>query len=157
MPNTIIGKIKQIGETQNLTSRGGNQFTKRELVLDCTTYDQYTGEPRPNYPSFTLMSKHVNDLDNFKEGDRVIVSFFISGNAWEKDGVVRYINDIVAYKIEPYVSNQGPQTSQNSAPSPQPTQGAQTSPHSSNASQQSNAAAPPIPPASGVNTDDLPF
>lgn len=103
------------------------------------------------------MSKHVNDLDNFKEGDRVIVSFFISGNAWEKDGVVRYINDIVAYKIEPYVSNQGPQTSQNSAPSPQPTQGAQTPPQSSNASQQSNAAAPPIPPASGVNTDDLPF
>lgn len=157
MPNTIIGKIKQIGETQNLTSRNGNQFSKRELVLDCSTFDQYTGEPRPNYPSFTFMSKHVTDLDNYNVGDRVQVSFFISGNEWNKDGVVRYINDIVAYKIEPYVSNQGSQASQSPAPSQPPTQGAQVPPQNTNEAQQGNSAAPPAQPANGENTDDLPF
>lgn len=159
MANKIVGKIKEICATQNLTSKGGNQFSKRELVLDCTTYDQYTGEPRPNYPSFTFMSKHVTDLDSFKAGDRVQVSFFISGRPWEKDGVVRYINDIVAYKIESYVSNQGLQSAQSPALTTSPTPTAQTSQNVSNGVQQGSTENPPFPPNvdENGNVDDLPF
>lgn len=134
MPNQIRGKILQIEATQSFTTKSGNDFSKREFVLDCTTYDTYTGEPRPNYPSFTLMSKHVTDIDAYKAGDDVLVSFFISGRPWEKDGVKRYINEVVAYKIESFVQQ-----------SAQPT------------------AQPPFPPnvdANGTtveNTEDMPF
>lgn len=96
----IRGKIFQIGSIQRINGKSG-VFTKREFVLDCTTYDTYTGDARPNFPMFTLMSKHVNDIDSFKAGDDVNVSFFVSGRPYEKDGNTKYFNDIVAYKIEP--------------------------------------------------------
>lgn len=155
MPNTIIGRILQIGAIQGFQSRSGNQFRKRELVLDSSTYDQYTGEKRENYPSFTLMQKHVDDVDAFKQGDLVIVSFFLSGRPWTKDGVTRYINDIVAYKVEPFAPNNGSQSPQILSPS-QPTAQTETaSPQVSNGGQQGICAAPPFPPQG--NADDLPF
>ncbi len=157
MPNTIIGRILQIGAIQDFQSRSGNQFRKRELVLDSSTYDQYTGEKRENYPSFTLMQKHVDDVNTFKQGDLVIVSFFISGKAWTKDGVRRYINDIVAYKVETFSPNNGSQPSQNASPSQQSTQVQTTSQQGSNGGQQGYSAAPPFPPQAQGDTDDLPF
>lgn len=152
MPNQIRGKILQIGATQNLTSKGGNQFSKRELVLDCTTYDQFTSEPRVNYPSFTFMSKHVTELDNFQVGQQVVVSFFISGRAWVKDGVTKYLNDVVGYKVEPVQAQQAPPQ-----PQPQATAQGQQAPRPQ---PQSNPPFPPNVDASGApieNTDDLPF
>lgn len=151
MPNQIRGKILHIGVNQSFTTKSGNDFSKREFVLDCTTYDTYTGESRPNYPSFTLMSKHVTDIDVYKAGDDVLVSFFLSGRPWEKDGITRYINDVVAYKIEPFV--------QQSAQPPQPT----AQPQASQSASQQPTDNPPFPPnvdANGApveNTDDLPF
>lgn len=151
MTNQIRGKILHIGVNQSFTTKSGNDFSKREFVLDCTTYDTYTGEPRPNYPSFTLMSKHVTDIDVYKAGDDVLVSFFLSGRPWEKDGITRYINDVVAYKIEPFV--------QQSAQPPQPT----AQPQASQSASQQPTDNPPFPPnvdANGApveNTDDLPF
>lgn len=151
MPNQIRGKILQIGVIQNLTTKSGNDFRKREFVLDCTTYDTYTGEQRPNYPSFSLMSKHVTDIDVYKQGDDVLVSFFISGRPWEKDGVTRYINDVVAYKIEP-IGQQYSQPHQ-SAPKSQATQVFSQQPMDSLPfSPNANTSSFPRD-----NTDDLPF
>lgn len=146
MPNQIRGKILQIGATQTFTTKRGSDFSKREFVQDCTTYDTYTGEPRQNFPSFTLVSKHVSDIDAYKVGDDVMVSFFISRRSYEKEGVTKYINDIVAYKIEP-VGNQSSQP-------PQPT----AQPQSTQTASQQTTEAPPFPQGSnGMPTDDLPF
>lgn len=151
MPNQIRGKILHIGVNQSFTTKSGNDFSKREFVLDCTTYDTYTGESRPNYPSFTLMSKHVTDIDVYKAGDDVLVSFFLSGRPWEKDGVTRYINDVVAYKIEPF-SQQQP-TAQPPQPTAQPQpQQQQNSPYMG----QKTSLYPPLSPT-GERDPDLPF
>lgn len=156
MANTIIGTILQIGTVQDIPTKSGNQFRKRELVLDASSYDQYTGEKRENYPSFNFLQKHVDDLNNFKIGDRVIVSFFLSGRRWEKDGEVKYFNDVVGFKIEPFTANQGSQSSQIPAPSQSPTQAQATSQNVSNGGQQGITDTPPFPP-NAEGDDDMPF
>lgn len=118
MPNTIRGKIFQIGDLQTIPTKSGNQFVKRELVLDASTFDTYTGEKRENYPSFNFLQRHVDDLNDFNVGDDVIVSFIISGRQYSKDGQTRYFNDVVGYKIEPV----GNAAISQSPPTPQPVQ-----------------------------------
>lgn len=45
MANQITGRIIEIGQTVQIPSKnGGSSFTKREFILDATTYDPYTGE-----------------------------------------------------------------------------------------------------------------
>ena len=45
MANQITGRIIQIEQTVQIPSKsGGSSFTKREFILDATTYDPYTGE-----------------------------------------------------------------------------------------------------------------
>lgn len=47
MANQITGRIIEIGQTVQIPSKnGGSSFTKREFILDATTYDPYTGERR---------------------------------------------------------------------------------------------------------------
>lgn len=98
MANTQIGKIVSIGQTQNVSST--REFLKRELVLDTSRFDEYTGEKRENYAKFQFMQRHCSDLDGFKVGEMVEVSFILTGRRYEKDGQTRYITDITGYKIE---------------------------------------------------------
>ena len=163
MPNTIVGTILEIGATQQVPTKNGNAFQKRTLVLDASTYDQYTGDKRDNFPSFTFMQKHCADLDAYQAGQRVAVSFIVSGNRYEKDGQVRWFNNIVGYKIEPFAPNQYdynqqaqqvPHSSQSPSPYQPPTQRAQASQNVSNASQTEEN---PFPPASNESADDLHF
>ena len=40
MANQITGRITEIGQTVQIPSKnGGSSFTKREFILDATTYD----------------------------------------------------------------------------------------------------------------------
>ena len=54
MSNQIIGKIKKIGTTRSIPSKdGGKTYQMRELILDITRIDQYTGERGfENYAQF---------------------------------------------------------------------------------------------------------
>ena len=144
----IRGKIFQIGSIQSINGKNG-VFTKREFVLDCTTYDTYTGEARPNFPMFTLMSKHINDIDAFKQGDEVNVSFIVSGRAYEKDGNTKYFNEIVAYKIEPVNGGYRPIPQQGVFPSQNVQQPMAQQPIAQQSTSQSVAPQ--------KNEDDLPF
>lgn len=105
MANTIIGKILSIGMTSYIPTKSGNDLKKRQLVLDASRYDEYTGEKRDNFPSFTFMAKNCDKLDAFHVGELVEVSFIIQGRKYEKDGTTRFINDIVGYKIEAHSRN----------------------------------------------------
>ena len=52
--NSIIGKIQTIGQTQTIPSKGGRDFTKREVIIDSSTYDRWTGDKFENYPFSSL-------------------------------------------------------------------------------------------------------
>lgn len=169
----ICGIIQHIGNTESIPYQG-KVFKKRELVLDCSYRNQFTGQiERTNYPKFEFTSNHVDDLNDFNIGDIVTVSFSLNGSRSEKDGQVRYFTNVQGYKIEKYQSryNQqqgGNQTAQAAnGNQPTPTQGACQSAQQAAMESARNAAAPAAPnfppavdengnPIQG-NNDDLPF
>lgn len=169
----ISGIIQHIGNTESIPYQD-KVFKKRELVLDCSYRNQFTGQiDRANYPKFEFTGNHVDDLNGFNMGDIVTVSFSLNGSRSEKDGQVRYFTNVQGYKIEKYQSryNQqqgGNQTAQAAnGNQPTPTQGACQSAQQAAVESARNAAAPPAPnfppavdengnPIQG-NNDDLPF
>lgn len=169
----ISGIIQHIGNTESIPYQD-KVFKKRELVLDCSYRNQFTGQiERANYPKFEFTGNHVDDLNSFNIGDIVTVSFSLNGSRSEKDGKVRYFTNVQGYKIEKYQSryNQqqgGNQTAQAAnGNQPTPTQGACQSAQQAAMESARNAAAPAAPnfppavdengnPIQG-NNDDLPF
>lgn len=98
----ISGIIQHIWNTENIPYQD-KVFKKRELVLDCSYRNQFTGQiERANYPKFEFTGNHVDDLNSFKVGDIVTVSFSLNGSRAERDGQVRYFTNVQGYKIELY-------------------------------------------------------
>ena len=111
----VIGKVHSVGQTQQIASKNGGQpFLKREIILDATRYDGLTGERGyDNFPMFEFSGDKCAELDAFKRGDVVEVSFELQGSFYkDKDGVERNFTRVRAYKIEPYAVK--------SKPAPQP-------------------------------------
>ena len=158
MANQIIGKVLIVGQTENIQYQD-KTFAKRELVLDCSHFDRFTGQQFENYVSLQFTGNRVSELDNFKAGELVQVSYFLSGRKSEKDGKVKYFTNIVGLKIEPYGANNVQQPQAPQQPSEQPTQTQGTQQNVSNAPQ--NAGNAPFPPQVDANGnpvgDDLPF
>ena len=104
MALTITGKIKSIGSIQSIPSKnGGSPFEKRELILDTTRFDPYTGERSEyeNYPAMEFSGEKCKDLDGYQVGQVVTVSFELQGSFYkDKDGVEKNITRTRAYKIE---------------------------------------------------------
>lgn len=170
----ISGIIQHIGNTESIPYQD-KVFKKRELVLDCSYRNQFTGQiERANYPKFEFTSNHVDDLNDFKIGDIVTVSFSLNGSRSEKDGQVRYFTIVQGYRIEKYQSRYNQQQGVNqptqavNGNQPTTTQGTgQMSAQQAAMESARNAAAPPAPnfppavdengnPIQG-NNDDLPF
>ena len=169
----ISGIIQHIGNTESIPYQD-KVFKKRELVLDCSYRNQFTGQiERANYPKFEFTGNHVDDLNGFNMGDIVTVSFSLNGSRSEKDGQVRYFTNVQGYKIEKYQSHYNQQQGGNQTAQaangnqPTPTQGACQSAQQAAMESARNAAAPAAPnfppavdengnPIQG-NNDDLPF
>ena len=121
----------KIGDVQEIPSRNGTPFRKRELVLDASRYDPYTGDKYENFPSMEFVGKHCSDADGFTVGELVTVSFFLSGRRAERDGLVRYFTTIQGVGIERKQVTQ-PQAGAQPLPAqpqaPQPQQWAQPQP-----------------------------
>lgn len=167
----ISGIIQHIGNTESIPYQG-KVFKKRELVLDCSYRNQFTGQiERANYPKFEFTGNHVDDLNDFNIGDIVTVSFSLNGSRSEKDGQVRYFTNVQGYKIEKYQSRYNQQQGGNqptqavNGNQPTNSQGAgqmgaqQAAMESARAASASNF--PPAVDANGNpiqgNNDDLPF
>jgi hypothetical protein len=104
MANQITGRIIEISQTvQILSKNGGNPFTKREFILDATTYDPYTGE-RSEYENvipLEFSGDKCAELDRYKNDDVVTVSFVLQGRSWtNQDGELKRMASIRCYKIE---------------------------------------------------------
>ena len=167
----ISGIIQHIGNTESIPYQE-KVFKKRELVLDCSYRNQFTGQiERANYPKFEFTGNHVDDLNGFNMGDIVTVSFSLNGSRSEKDGQVRYFTNVQGYKIEKYQSRYNQQQGGNqptqavNGNQPTNSQGAgqmsaqQAAMESARAASASNF--PPAVDANGDpiqgNNDDLPF
>lgn len=82
----ISGIIQHIGNTESIPYQD-KVFKKRELVLDCSYRNQFTGQiERANYPKFEFTGNHVDDLNDFNIGDIVTVSFSLNGSRSGKMG-----------------------------------------------------------------------
>lgn len=170
MAFTISGIIQKIGNTESIPYQD-KVFKKRELVLDCSYRNQFTGQiERPNYPKFEFTGMHVDDLNNYQLGDIVTVSFSLNGSRSEKDGQVRYFTNIQGFKIEKYQTryNNQPQGEYQGTQATNGTQSNTPQPNYANAPQAAQQAAlndsnfPPAvdeqgKPIGGDTKDDLPF
>lgn len=147
MPNQITGRLVYIGQPQEIPSKSdGNPFVKREFILDATTYDPYTGE-RSQYENILpleVSGDKCAELDNFRIGDVITVSFALQGREWtNQDGQVKRMVSIRCYKLEARKPVQQQQTVQQSTS--QPTY------------QAPSQQFPPQVDANGNPKDDLPF
>ena len=147
MPNQITGRLVYIGQPQEIPSKSdGNPFVKREFILDTTTYDPYTGE-RSQYENILpleVSGDKCAELDNFRIGDVITVSFALQGREWtNQDGQVKRMVSIRCYKLEARKPVQQQQTVQQSTS--QPTY------------QAPSQQFPPQVDANGNPKDDLPF
>ena len=72
MANSMTGRVHFVSPTETIVSKSdaNKTFQKRLIVLDCTRYDQYTGERGfDNFPSFEFSGDKCQMLDGYKEGD----------------------------------------------------------------------------------------
>jgi hypothetical protein len=104
MANSMTGKILAILPTETIVSKKDSTktFHKRTLVLDCTRYDQYTGDRGyDNFPAFEFSGDKCAELDQYKPGQIVTVSFDLQGSKFVGDnGKERWFTSIRGYKIE---------------------------------------------------------
>ena len=126
MTNQVTGRILSISNTVQIQStKSGSTFTKREFLLDATTYDPYTKE-RSEYENILPLEfsgDKCTELDRFKTGDVVTVSFVLQGRSWStQDGELKRMASIRCYKIEVRGGvSQPPQNAPVQQPAPQPT------------------------------------
>ena len=147
MANQISGKVLIIEDEVTIPTRSGNTFTKRQIVLDASHYDPMTGQKFENYPAFDFVGNRVSELDKFKVGDLVTISFALNGRPFEKDGKTTYFTSVNGYKVEPYQRPNSCSQQSNAwqIPAPSTSQPTQNSPQTTEQ---------PLPANSG---DDLPF
>lgn len=150
MANQVTGRILSISNTVQIQStKSGSTFTKREFLLDATTYDPYTKE-RSEYENILPLEfsgDKCTELDRFKTGDVVTVSFVLQGRSWStQDGELKRMVSIRCYKIEARGGvSQSPQTASVQQPAPQPTY------------QQPQNFQPPVGANGNAKDDQLPF
>lgn len=103
MANQITGKILHIYPTQQIPSKDGvKTITKRGIVIDCTRFDQYTGERGfENTPMLEFIGDRCAELDKYQVGQIVTISFDVQGTRYRnKDSVEQIFTRIQPYRIE---------------------------------------------------------
>ena len=124
MPNTITGRVLSVGQPLQVAGKDPSRpFIKRELVLDCTRYDPYTGERSKfeNTPLLEFGGDICKDLDGIRPGDVVTVSFDITGTKYQ-DKTTRQekiFTRVRPYKVEKHSAQQAVQAQPQQAAQPQ--------------------------------------
>ena len=141
----VTGKLHHVYPTQQIKET----FSKREFVLEITD-ESPSGMVYTNYAAFQLVNNSCAVIDQFQPGEMLKVSFNIRGNRWERDGNVKYITNLNAWRVERAAdAHANPAPGSYNAAMPQ-----QAVPQQPNSMPSSN-------PAPGGNTaddaDDLPF
>jgi hypothetical protein len=91
----VTGKLHEIYPTQQIKEN----FSKREFVIEITD-ESPSGMVFTNYAAFQLINNNCSVIDQFHVGDNIKVNFNIRGNRWERDGNVKYITNLNAWRVE---------------------------------------------------------
>lgn len=95
---TIKGRMVYIYPTQQLTSKSGNSFQKRDFVFAVQRFDPDTGEvtvDTENTPMLSVTGDRCTLLDRIKAGDFITVTYSLRGRRYRRDdGKEAIINDI---------------------------------------------------------------
>jgi len=119
----VTGKLYMAFDTQQVS----DSFKKREFVLLTDDDGKY-----PQHVKFELTQDKCNDLDMFKEGQTIKVSFNLRGREWQG----KYFTNLQAWRIQDASTVTAP-------PPPQKTSGA--------------PSFPTAPREDHPEKDDLPF
>ena len=141
----ITGRVIALSQVKEVSSTtGGEPIKKRELYLDMTMYDPYTGErsEKENKPLLEFGGDKVLaklEAMNLQKDDVVTISFAIQGTPYKdkQTGKMRVFTAIRCYDIE-MVRKAGQAAAQQAAPAPAP-------------------APEPQPQQNDGKKDDLPF
>ncbi len=88
----IEGKLIEKSETQNVS----DTFKKREFVIEYAENPQY-----PEYIKLELIQANCQQLDGYKVGDMLNISFNLKGRKWtDPKGETKYFNSLQAWKID---------------------------------------------------------
>ena len=106
MANEITGVVLALSEVQTVASKtaGKDPIRKRELLIDCTRYDPYTGKRSEyeNTPSLEFGGKSLEKLEalHVAKGDIVTIRFDIQGTAYkDQQGKQRVFTAVRPYDI----------------------------------------------------------
>ena len=111
MANQISGRVIAVSKVQTVASADPSKapLKKREIYIDCTRYDPYTGErsqyenkPVLEFSGERVLEKVNPKLDTIKKGDVVTISFDIQGVSYQDKatGKTKNFTGIRAYDIE---------------------------------------------------------
>ena len=127
MANKTVGRIYSISATENIPTKSGNTFTKREVILDVK--NTYNGQEFHNYPKCEIVGNELwQQLDTCRNNDLVTISFDLSGNNYtDAQGNEKNFTRIRAWKIEMWQKPEQAQEAPQQSATPQP-QVQQTSP-----------------------------
>lgn len=136
----VTGRVIALSAVQEIpsTTAGNPPMKKRELYLDMTMYDPYTGErsDKENKPLLEFGGDKVLDklaALNLQKDDVVTVSFAIQGTPYKDKttGKNRVYTAIRCYDIE-VVRKAGQAVAQQPAPAPAPTPAPEPQPQQQN-------------------------
>ena len=160
MVNQITGRVIAVSAVQSVVSSDPSKqpFKKREVYIDCTRFDPYTGQRSEfeNKPLLTFAGEKtlakVNPvLDQVQKDDIITVSFELVGRQFkDKDQKTRFMTEVRCYDvaITRKAAQLGVQGTQQSVPQPPQQPAPQTQPEPAPAAQS---------PFVGESEKDLPF
>lgn len=93
----IKGKLKEITKIEQIPTKAGKTFEKRNLILDCSRMDEWTGDVYTNILCFDIAPSKVHDFDAYLPfvGQSVTVRFAINGRETENGmGEKRYFTTL---------------------------------------------------------------
>lgn len=89
MEYKINGLVKSVSEPKTFKSRDGRDFTTRSIILD-SSFVGSDGTRYENFCEIEFPGEKAIYLDRVKQGDRVSVSFIVSGRMYTgRDGTER--------------------------------------------------------------------
>ena len=83
------------------------KFRLQEFFLDCSNYNQMTGEKYDNYCCLQIVNDKLS-LDGIHPGQVIDVEFHLNGRTFKKkEGGTGFMQNFNAYKIEPALNTAG--------------------------------------------------
>lgn len=105
MSGTKSGKVIGISQVKSVPSKDASKqpIQFRQLVLDCTRYDPYTGERSQfeDTPLFEFRGENMKLLDGIQKGDVVTITYDVNGYKYkDAEGKTQIFMSIRPYQLQ---------------------------------------------------------